>query len=364
MSRASQKPILIMAGGTGGHVFPALAVAEYLRRQGENIVWLGTRNGLEARVVPGADFAIEWLSVQGLRGKGIAALVLAPLRLLRACWQAFGILRRTRPKAVLGMGGFVSGPGGLMAWLLHIPLFVHEQNAIAGLTNRILGHFATRSYFAFPQAAESVARSECIGNPVRESFIGMDDPAARLGARIESPLQLLVVGGSLGAAALNRIVPAAVACLEPGERPRIRHQCGERHAEECERNYAEARVDARVERFIEDMREAYAWADLVVCRAGALTIAELTAAGAASILVPYPYAVDDHQYYNALYLEQGQAAQIMLEANLTAESLALKIRFFQQNRAALVDMAMAARACFRADATERLAAGVLAGAKA
>ena len=175
MNRAAQKPILVMAGGTGGHVFPALAVAEYLRRQGEKIVWLGTRGGLEARVVPAADFAIEWLSVQGLRGKGIVALALAPARLLRACWQALGILRRTRPKAVLGMGGFVSGPGGLMAWLLNIPLFVHEQNAIAGLTNRILSRFATRNYFAFPQAAESVPRSECIGNPVRESFIGMGD---------------------------------------------------------------------------------------------------------------------------------------------------------------------------------------------
>ncbi|HEY5740065.1 MAG TPA: glycosyltransferase, partial [Gammaproteobacteria bacterium] len=180
MSEALQRPILVMAGGTGGHVFPALAVAERLRERGENIVWLGTHSGIEARVVPAADFAIEWLSVQGLRGKGLASLMLAPLRLLRACWQALGILRRTRPKAVLGMGGFVSGPGGLMAWLLHIPLFVHEQNSVIGLTNRILSRLAVRSYFAFPQAAAKITGGECIGNPVRADFAGFDDPARRL----------------------------------------------------------------------------------------------------------------------------------------------------------------------------------------
>jgi UDP-N-acetylglucosamine--N-acetylmuramyl-(pentapeptide) pyrophosphoryl-undecaprenol N-acetylglucosamine transferase len=363
VSGVLQKPILVMAGGTGGHVFPALAVAECLRERGESIVWLGTRAGIEARVVPAAGFAIEWLSVQGLRGKGAAALLLAPVRLLRACWQALGVLRRNRPKAVLGMGGFVAGPGGLMAWLLRIPLFVHEQNSVIGLTNRILSRLATRSFFAFPETAAAVPRGECIGNPVRASFADMPDPAARLEARAGQPLQLLVIGGSLGAAALNRIVPAAVACLDREQRPRVRHQCGERHLEDCERKYRDARVDAEVVRFIDDMREAYAWADLVICRAGALTIAELTAAGAASILVPFPYAVDDHQYYNALYLEQQQAAQIVREADLDAKGLALKIQFFQQNRPALVAMARQARACFRADATERLADGVLAEAR-
>jgi UDP-N-acetylglucosamine--N-acetylmuramyl-(pentapeptide) pyrophosphoryl-undecaprenol N-acetylglucosamine transferase len=362
MNRTTQKPILVMAGGTGGHVFPALAVAEYLRQQGERIVWLGTRSGIEARVVPAADFAIEWLSVQGLRGKGLATLILAPFRLLRACWQALRVLRRTRPKAVLGMGGFVAGPGGLMAWLLRIPLFLHEQNSIIGLTNRILSRLATRSYFAFPDAAQSVPRSECVGNPVRASFADMGDPAARLNDRMDQPLQLLVIGGSLGAAALNRVLPEAIACLDRDQRPRVRHQCGDRHVDVCRQNYHTAGVEAEVTSFIEDMPSAYAWADLVVCRAGALTIAELAATGVASLLIPFPYAVDNHQYHNARFLEQNKAAQIIGEDKLSAESLALKLKFFQQNRPLLLEMALNARACFRADATERLAEGVLAGA--
>jgi UDP-N-acetylglucosamine--N-acetylmuramyl-(pentapeptide) pyrophosphoryl-undecaprenol N-acetylglucosamine transferase len=209
MNQGLQKPILVMAGGTGGHVFPALAVAENLRQQGENIVWLGTRSGIEARVVPAAGFAIEWLTVQGLRGKGAITLIMAPFRLLRACWQALRLLRRLRPKAVLGMGGFVSGPGGLMAWLLNIPLFLHEQNSIVGLTNRILSRFALRNYTAFPDAASSLPRSECIGNPVRTSLADVEQPDTRLQSRIKAPLQLLVIGGSLGAAALNSILPLA-----------------------------------------------------------------------------------------------------------------------------------------------------------
>ena len=363
MNRGVQKPILVMAGGTGGHVFPALAVAEALRERGEQIVWLGTRTGIEARVVPAANIAIEWLNVQGLRGKGIASLLLAPFRLLRACWQALRILRRTQPKAVLGMGGFVSGPGGLMAWLLRIPLFLHEQNAIVGLTNRILSRFATAVYVAFPQAAETLKQAECIGNPVRTGFTRLQQPAQRLQARLDAPMQLLVVGGSLGAAALNRIVPQAIACLDREKRPRVWHQCGEKHLSTCQQNYAEARVEADVVAFIDDMPAAYGWADLVVCRAGALTIAELSAAGVASLLIPFPYAVDNHQYYNALYLQQLDAAQVLGESELSAESLALKLQFFQQNRARLVQMAENARAGFQADAGERLASAVLAGAR-
>lgn len=357
-----QQPILVMAGGTGGHVFPALAVAESLRERGEQIVWLGTRAGIEARVVPAANIAIEWLNVQGLRGKGVLSLLLAPFRLARACWQALRILRRTRPKAVLGMGGFVAGPGGLMAWLLQIPLFLHEQNAIAGLTNRMLRRFATRIYIAFPQAGEALVGAECIGNPVRAGFTRLDPPAERLQARAGQPLQLLVIGGSLGAAALNRMLPQALACLERDQRPRTWHQCGERHLEECRENYRQAGVEADVVPFIEDMPAAFAWADLVVCRAGALTIAELSAAGLAALLVPFPYAVDNHQYYNALFLEQRDAAQVLPEAELSAEKLALKIRFFQQNRPRLLEMAENARAQFQADAAGRLAADIIAGA--
>ena len=354
-----QRPILVMAGGTGGHVFPALAVAESLRARGEQIVWLGTRAGIEARVVPAASIAIEWLNVQGLRGKGIASLLLAPFQLLRACWQALGILRRTRPKAVLGMGGFVSGPGGLMARLLNIPLFVHEQNSIVGMTNRILSRFATGVYVAFPRTVDAIAGAECIGNPVREDLTQLDHPGRRLEARMDSPLQLLVIGGSLGAAALNRIVPQALACLEPEQRPRVRHQCGEKHLQTCQQHYADARIEAEVVSFIDDMSEAYDWADLVICRAGALTITELTAVGLGSLLVPFPYAVDNHQYHNALFLEQRDAAQVLPEAGLSADTLALKIKFFQQNRARLVEMAVNARAQFQADADERLADEIL-----
>ncbi|MDH3633714.1 MAG: undecaprenyldiphospho-muramoylpentapeptide beta-N-acetylglucosaminyltransferase [Gammaproteobacteria bacterium] len=363
MTPGLQKPIVVMAGGTGGHVFPALAVAEHLRQRGESIVWLGTRSGIEARVVPAADFAIEWLNVQGLRGKGLMTFILAPFRLLRACWQSLRLLRRIRPKAVLGMGGFVSGPGGLMAWLLNIPLFLHEQNSIIGLTNRILSRLATRNYAAFPNIASSVPRCEWIGNPVRASLVGLGEPDARLQSRIDQPMQLLVVGGSLGAATLNRILPQAIACLDRDQRPRIRHQCGDKHLEVCQQNYREAGVDAEVVSFIDDMPQAYCWADLIVCRAGALTIAELTAVGLAALLVPFPYAVDNHQYHNALYLEQNGAAQILPEAELGAENLALKLKFFQQNRLALVEMAVNARAQFKPEAAERLASGLLAGAK-
>jgi UDP-N-acetylglucosamine--N-acetylmuramyl-(pentapeptide) pyrophosphoryl-undecaprenol N-acetylglucosamine transferase len=354
-----QQPILVMAGGTGGHVFPALAVAECLRTRGEQIVWLGTQAGIEARVVPAANIAIEWLNVQGLRGKGLSSLLLAPFRLLRACWQALRILRRTRPKAVLGMGGFVSGPGGLMARLLNIPLFIHEQNSIVGLTNRLLSRVATGVYVAFPQAADELDGAECIGNPVRADLTQIDEPVRRLQQRLDSPLQLLVIGGSLGAAALNRMLPQAIACLEPEQRPLVRHQCGEKHLQSCQQHYADARVEAVVSSFIDDMSAAYAWADLVVCRAGALTIAELCAVGLASLLIPFPYAVDNHQYYNARFLEQHDAAQIMPEDELSAEKLALKLKFFQQNRARLVEMAVNARAQFQADAGERLAAGIL-----
>ncbi len=364
MNGAMQKPILLMAGGTGGHVYPALAVAENLRRRGETVIWLGTRAGIEARVVPAADFAIEWLSIQGLRGKGLATLLLAPFRLLRACWQALQVLRRTQPKAVLGRGGFVAGPGGLMAWILRIPLFLHEQNSIVGLTNRILGRLATRSYFAFPDAANVLSNGECIGNPVRDSLTDVEGPEVRLQPRQAQPLQLLIIGGSLGAAALNRLLPEALACLDRDQRPRVKHQCGDKHLPDCEQNYRQAGVDAEIVPFIEDMREAYAWADLVVCRAGALTIAELTAVGLGALLVPFPYAVDNHQYFNARYLEQHQAAQILTEDQISAESLALKLQFFQQNREALLQMAVNARTLARLDATDRLADGVLAGAAA
>lgn len=354
------KPILIMAGGTGGHVFPALAVAENLRERGEIVIWMGTRNGIEARVVPEAGFKIEWLSVQGLRGKGAITLLFAPFRLIAACWQALRLLRKIKPKAVLGMGGFVSGPGGLMAWLLRIPLFLHEQNAIIGLTNRLLSRFARKNYFAFADAAVDVPRSECIGNPLRSNLYQIADPETRMTPRMQSKMHLLVIGGSLGAAALNRYLPLALACLDVESRPEVRHQCGNKHLQQCEQNYRDNSVRADIVSFIEDMQEAYAWADLVVCRAGALTVSELAAAGVPSILIPFPYAVDNHQHLNALFLQQHEAAQIMPESELSAESLALKLKFFEQNREALIAMAVNARAQSRTDAAEKLATGILA----
>ncbi len=355
-------PIVIMAGGTGGHVFPALAIAENLRQRGQTVIWFGTRAGLEADVVPKAGFEIEWLTIQGLRGKGLVALLLAPFRLLLACWQAFRVLSRQRPRAVLGMGGFVAGPGGLVAWLMRIPLILHEQNSIIGLTNRLLVPLAKRSYFAFPEPAQAAARSQCIGNPVRDSMFLSDSPRQRLAARQDQALRVLVIGGSLGAAALNRLVPEALALLK--NKPEVRHQCGARHLDSCEQNYVNAGVDAEVTQFIADMAAAYTWADLVVCRAGALTVAELSAVGCASLLVPYPYAVDNHQYYNARYLEQQGAAEIIEEADLTAEILASRIERWSSHREALITMAEQARSLATPAATESLVEGLLAEAVA
>lgn len=363
MITAAQKPILVMAGGTGGHVFPALAVAEHLRNQGETIIWLGTRAGIEATVVPAANFAIEWLSVQGLRGSGIVTLLLAPFRIVRACWQAQKILRRHRPKAVLGMGGFASGPGGLMAWILNMPLFLHEQNSVMGLTNRLLHRLATRNYFGFAKAACNIPRSEVIGNPVRTDLIGLEHPEVRLIARQNKNLNLLVIGGSLGAASLNRQLPEAIALLDKANRPQVKHQCGRKHRETCEKNYHDNSVDAEVLPFIDDMRAAYDWADLVVCRSGALTIAELAAVGIASILIPYPYAADNHQFHNACFLQSENAARVMNEEDLNSESLASLLTHFQNNRDELIVMSVNARAQAKVDATENLAKGILTGAR-
>ena len=363
MTGLAQRPIVIMAGGTGGHVFPALAVAEYLRRDGESIVWLGTRAGIESRVVPAANFAIEWLNVQGLRGKGALALLLSPFRLLHACWQAYRALSNLRPRAVLGMGGFVSGPGGLMAWLLRIPLILHEQNSVTGLTNKLLSRIAAKVYFAFPQAAAKVAGSECIGNPVREELFQLEAPQQRLSKRIEHDMNVLIIGGSLGAASLNRVLPEAIAGIEQASRPKIKHQCGKRHLQTCKQNYEDAGVDAEIVDFIEDMAGVYAWADLVICRAGALTISELTAVGIGSILIPYPYAVDDHQYHNARFLVENGAAKIVLDEDLSADNLAEMIKSFQSDRNMLISMAVKARELASIDATERLAKGILERAK-
>lgn len=340
-----QRPVLIMAGGTGGHVYPALAVAKMLQAQSVPVVWMGTRKGLEARVIPANNIAIEWLSIGGLRGKGKLTLLLAPFKLLLACWQALLILRRVKPRCVLGMGGFVSGPGGLMAGLLNIPLVIHEQNAVPGLTNRKLANRANTVLQAFPEAfAESVA-AQYVGNPVREDILAISAPAQRI--RMQGALRLLVVGGSLGAQALNELVPQALATLNAdklfGGAVQVRHQAGGNKRDAAAAAYRTAGVEAQVDGFIEDMAAAYEWADLVICRAGAMTIAEISAAGVASLLVPYPHAVDDHQTANALFLAKHKAAIMLPQRELEVEQLAQWLEEFIQNRDKLLHMAEAAR---------------------
>ena len=345
------RPVLIMAGGTGGHVFPALAVAERLRGRGVPVAWMGTRRGLEATLVPEGGFAMDWIVVAGLRGKGLLRRLLTPFMLARALWQAGVVLRRVRPPVVLGMGGFVSGPGGVMARLLGIPLVVHEQNAIAGMTNGWLARIASRVLEAFPGAFPPARRAVAVGNPVRASIAALPPPGERLAGRGDRP-RLLVVGGSQGALALNQLVPRALALLAENERPAVWHQAGGQLHEAAEIAYREAGLTARrsslaaryrLTPFIEDMAEAYGWADLALCRAGALTVAELAAAGVGAVLVPFPHAVDDHQTANARFLEQGGAALVLQQAGLTPEGLAVTLRALLGDRPRLLRMAEAAR---------------------
>ena len=337
------RPVLIMAGGTGGHVFPALAVADELRLRGIPVVWLGTKAGIESRLVPQAGYPIEWMSVTGLRGKNTITLLLAPIRLLMACWQALTVLFKRKPCAVLGMGGFASGPGGLMAWLIRKPLLVHEQNAIPGLTNKVLARLATVVLQAFPGVFE---KAKTTGNPVRQSICEIAAPENRFASRLQNDsesLRLLVIGGSLGAVKLNEIIPQALTEIEDEQRPQVIHQTGLKNIESAKALYANAGVDADVQAFIDDMSAAYEWADLVICRSGAMTVFELAAAGVASILVPYPHAVDDHQTHNAHYLEEAGAAIIKQQHELSVKWLVDVINDFSANRKKLLDMAVAAR---------------------
>ncbi|HEU0198270.1 MAG TPA: undecaprenyldiphospho-muramoylpentapeptide beta-N-acetylglucosaminyltransferase [Nevskiaceae bacterium] len=349
---------VIMAGGTGGHVYPALAVATELQRRGHTVTWMGTPDSFESRVVPQRGIPLELIRIAGLRGKGVVRWLQAPFRLWRGLLDARGVLKRQRPQVVLGMGGFAAGPGGLMAWLSRIPLVIHEQNAVAGMTNRWLAHVATVALEAFPRA---LAGGRTVGNPVRADIAGLPGPAQRLAER-SGAMRLLVLGGSLGAKALNERVPQALARLPAAARPEVRHQGG-RTVEVARAAYRAAGVVADVAPFIDDMAGAYAWADLVVCRAGASTIAELAAAGCASLLVPYPYAVDDHQTRNAEYLVAVGAAELVQEANLPTEALAQRLARLLADRPRLVAMAIAARgaswpetAAVIADTCERCAA--------
>jgi len=350
----NQRPVMIMAGGTGGHIFPALAVAQDLMARNVPVVWLGSRGGMEARLIPETGIPIAWMKISGLRGKGVVSWLIAPFRLMLAMAQALSALRQYRPRMVLGMGGFVAGPGGAMAALLRIPLVIHEQNSVAGLTNRILSRMATQVLQAFPGSFGTQTDIQTVGNPVRDNITDVALPAERM-KDSSGQLKLLVIGGSLGAQVFNQNLPGAIASLPMSDRPEIWHQAGVKKIDEARSSYKEAGVEARVEPFIEDMAEAYSWADLVICRAGALTVSELAAVGVAAILVPYPYAVDDHQTGNARYLSDEGAAILMPQSEMSQEHLAENILEFSCNRGRLLDMAEKARGLSHPDATEQVA---------
>ena len=349
---AVDRPVLIMAGGTGGHVFPALAVADALRARGVPVVWLGTRDGLEARVVPEAGIALEWLRVRGLRGKGWLGWLVAPVRVLRAVFQARAVLRRQRPRCVLGLGGYVAGPGALAAWLQRVPLVIHEQNARPGLTNRVLARLARRVLCGFPGTFPA-EWAQVTGNPVRGDILRIPTPEDRDTG--QGRPRLLVIGGSQGARALNQVVPDALAQL-PAERSfTVWHQSGARTEDVAREGYSQAGVSADVVPFINDMAAAYAWADLVVCRAGALTVSELAVAGVPAVLVPLPQAVDDHQTANAGYLVEAGAAELLPQGELTPERLADVLARLAGDPRQLTDMARAARGRARPEAAETVA---------
>lgn len=351
--KQSSPIVLIMAGGTGGHVFPALATADILREQGCEVQWLGTAAGIESRVVPQAGIKLNTISIQGLRRKGKLSLLMAPLKLVRALFQAISVIRRIQPDVVLGMGGFASGPGALAAWILRKALVIHEQNAIAGLTNTQSRRFAKRVLQAFPRAFKSGEQGEVVGNPIRGPILALDPPATRFAGRT-GPLRVLVVGGSLGALVINQRIPEAISQLSKTVDIEVWHQTGKPHFDQTRALYQQFGFDAKVAPFIEQMDEAYAWADLVICRAGALTVSELAIAGLAALFVPFPFAVDDHQTANARFLEQAGAAEIIDQSSLTTERLVVWISE-HQSRKTLLDMAEKARALGRPDSGVRVA---------
>lgn len=342
------KTLLIMAGGTGGHIFPALAVGEQMREQGWRVVWLGNPEGMEARLVPQHGFEMVWLKFAALRGKGLMRKLLLPFNLLRGFWQAQQVVRQVQPNVVLGMGGYITFPGGMMASLLGKPLVLHEQNSVAGLANRVLSGVADRVATGFPEVFK---KGVWVGNPVRPEIAAIAPPAERMAGR-EGALRLLVIGGSLGAQALNEVIPQGMALLGANELPQIVHQAGEKHIEALKAAYAASGVSAHCVSFIDDMAGAYEWADLVICRAGALTVAELAAAGVASILVPFPHAVDDHQTGNAKFLVNVGGAFLMPQSEMSADAIAL-IRNY--SRGQLLEMAEKARSLAKPEATQDVA---------
>lgn len=355
----SAAPVAILAGGTGGHIFPGLAVAHVLRERGVPVIWLGARGRMETRLVPAQGFALETIDIAAIRGQGLLRTLTGPMRVLRAVWQARALLRRHRPRAVISFGGFAAGPGGLAARLAGLPLLVHEQNRVPGLTNRVLARLARRVLQGFPGSFDAALQPVTVGNPVRKDIAAVPPPSERFSARTGA-VHLLVLGGSQGARALNEGVPQALAMLDADARLDVRHQCGEQLAEKTAQAYAQAGVAARIETFIADMAEAYAWADLVVCRAGALTLAELCAVGVGSVLVPFPQAVDDHQTRNAEYLVERGAAVLLPQTEQLAARLQQVLADLSADPGKRLAMAQAARGLARPDAAQRVAEAVLA----
>lgn len=346
----SHKTALIMAGGTGGHIFPGLAVAEALRERGWQVHWLGAPDSMESRLVPPRGFTLHTIAFGGVRGKGVVTLALLPLKLLRAFWQALSVVRRVKPDVLVGLGGYITFPGGMMGVLAGKPLVLHEQNSVAGMANKVLAGIADRIYTAFPKA---LAKGEWIGNPLRAAFVQQAAPAERFAGR-SGPLRLLVVGGSLGAKALNDTVPQALALLPADQRPQVLHQSGEKQIEALRANYAAVGVQAELTPFIDDTASAFANADIVVCRAGASTVTELAAVGAAALFVPFPYAVDDHQTTNAAFLVQAGAAWCVPQTAFTPQALAERLSSLQ--RSELLSMAERARTVARTDAVATMVA--------
>jgi UDP-N-acetylglucosamine--N-acetylmuramyl-(pentapeptide) pyrophosphoryl-undecaprenol N-acetylglucosamine transferase len=346
------RTLMIMAGGTGGHIFPALSVAEQVRAAGWNVVWLGSRAGMEARLVPPRGYEMAWIRFSGLRGRGLIPMAMLPLNLLIAFWQSARALFVHRPDVVLGMGGYVAFPGGMMASLFNRPLVIHEQNSVAGLTNRVLGYLADKVLAGFPDAFGKRIKAQWTGNPVRADIAAIAPPAERYAQR-QGPLRVLVLGGSQGAKALNDLVPQALALMAGVEAPQVIHQAGAAHLEAVRANYASVHVPATVTAFIDDMAATYAQTDLIICRAGASTIAELAAAGVPAVLVPFPQAVDDHQTHNARFLADRGAAVLIPQRELSAQGLADLLGAL--NREKLLAMAQAAHAAGKPEATREVA---------
>ena len=345
------KKVIVMAGGTGGHIYPALACAQRFKEKGVAVEWLGSKSGMEEKLVPEHDIVMHSLSIKGVRGKGFVGLLAAPFRVLHAIGQAIAVLQKVKPDVVLGMGGFVAGPGGVAARILGIPLVIHEQNAIAGTTNKLLAKIASLKLQAFEGA---LSKGITIGNPIRGDILKQQVRVSRNG--VARPLRLLVVGGSLGAKAINDVVPQVLKAWSFSPRLDVWHQTGLKNFDDVSTLYKEAQVEARVDAYLENMDQAYYWADIVLCRAGAMTVSELAIAGLPSILVPYPYAIDDHQTENARYLEKIGGAYLLPQPQLTCDKILSLLSEFVESEEVLLKMGAQAKTAAYPDATKDVVA--------